>query len=268
MAETLRPAARRTRAADSRPVPFGGRFTAAYALLLAAFGGALLVFALLSSGGKSHTGAWSAWKPSKTGFAAAGEIASHISKQYKTSAEGLQIIAVQAYPPQFNTIPLAGIARRDTFDNGLQKGTLTVESSDRTLVYVLCGVEASRCMIQSQTRINEVVLRREALELSLYALKYLKGVDSVVAFLPPPDTKTLTAIYLRRADVRSQLRHPLAETLPLAKTPPLDGAATGETATIDRLTKPHWYTTSLQRGPTGRSILILDQLVSQPGASQ
>jgi hypothetical protein len=246
-------------------VPFGGRFAAAYALLLIAFGGGLLALALLSSRGGSHSAAWSAWKPSKTGFAAAGQIADHVSKQYRTAAEGQQVVAVQAYPPQFNTIPLAAIAKRDTTDNGLSTGTLTVESSDRTLVYVLCGVEASRCMLPPQVRVNDVVLRREALELSLYALKYLHGVDSVVAFLPPPDTKTLTAIYLRRSDVKGALGHPLNQTLPLAKTPAIDGPENGETAAIDRLTKPHWYTTSLQRGPTGRSILVLEEPVSDPG---
>jgi hypothetical protein len=263
VAEAVRPAARRRELkGDARPAPFGGRFAGAYALLVIAFGGALLAFALLSSGGKHHNRAWSAWNPSKTGFAAAGQIAEHVSKQYKTTGEGQQIVAVQAYPPQFNTIPLAGIARRNTSDNGLSNGTITVEPSDRTLVYVLCGVEASRCMLPPQARVNDVVLRREALELSLYALKYLHGVDSIVAFLPPPDTKTLTAIYLKRGNVKGPLGKPLNQTLPLAKTPAVDGPENGETSTIDRLTKPHWFTTTLQRGPTGRSILVLDEPVT------
>jgi hypothetical protein len=268
VAEAVRsaPGAGATRA--SRPVPFGGRFAIAYAVVFVAFGGAVLVFALLSSGGKHDTTRWSAWKPSKSGFAAAGEIAAHVSRQYRTAGEGQQIVAVQAYPPQFNTIPLAGIARRNTADNGLSTGTITVEPSDHTLVYVLCGVEASRCMLPAQARVNEVVLRREALELSLYALEYLHGVDSIVAFLPPPDAKTLTAVFLRRRDVESALRRPLAQTLPLAKTPAIDGPENGETATIDRLTKPHWFTTSLQRGPTGRSILVLDEPVSTSAPPQ
>jgi hypothetical protein len=266
VAEAVRPAARRAETKrEARPAPFGGRFTIAYGLLLVAFGGALLLFALLSSGGKHHGREWSAWKPSKSGFAAAGQIAEHISKQYKTAGEGQQIVAVQAYPPQFNTIPLAGIARRNTSDNGLSNGTITVEPSDKTLVYVLCGVEASRCMLPPTARVNDVVLRREALELSLYALRYLHGVDSIVAFLPPPDTKTLTAIYLKRSDVKSALHKPLVQTLPLAKTPAIDGPENGETGTIDHLTKPHWFTTTLQRGPTGRSILVLDEPVTSTG---
>jgi hypothetical protein len=266
VAEAVRAARRSEAQRPARAIPFGGRFAAAYALLVVAFGGGLLVLALLASGGSDDNGPpWSAWKPAKTGFAAAGEIATHVSKQYRTAAEGQQLVAVQAYPPQFNTIPLSGIATRDTTDNGLSTGGLTVRPSDRTLVYVLCGVAASRCALPPAAQVDDVVLRREAVELSLYAMKYLKGVDSVVTFLPPPDTQTLTAVYLRRSDVRANLQRPLAQTLPLAATPPIDREDPGEQAAIERLTRPHWYTTSLQRGAGGTTLLVLNEPVG--GAS-
>lgn len=268
MAEAVkraRPAEPRARA---RRIPFGNRFAAAYALLILAFGGGLLALAVLSSTGSTSGPAWSAWKPTKKGFAAAGQIATHVAAEYRTSGEGQQIVTAQAYPPVDNDAPLAGIAVRNTTDNGLSTGGFTPRNADHTLVVVLCGVVASRCMLPPETRANDVVLRREAVELTLYALKYLKGVDAVVAFLPPPDRKTNWVIYLRRDDLREALRQPLSKTLPLATTPPIDAQDPGEGTIVERLTRPHLFTTNLQRGPTGRSILVLEDPVSASAPGQ
>jgi hypothetical protein len=261
--KTARPAEAR---GPTRRIPFGNRFAAAYALLIVAFGGGLIALAVLASTNSKSEPAWSGWKPTKTGFAAAGQIATHVAAEYRTSGEGQQVVTAQAYPPVDNQAPLAGIAVRNTTDTGLSTGSFTPRNADRTLVFVLCGVLASRCMLPAQARANDVVLRREAVELTLYALKYLKGVEAVVTFLPPPDSKTNWAIYLRRDDLRDALRQPLAKTLPLATTPPIDAQDPGEGTLIERLTRPHWFTTNLQRGPTGRSILVLEDPV-RPGDS-
>ena len=268
MAEALKTARRAEARPPARRIPFGNRFAAAYALLIVAFGGGLLALALLSSSGSKSTPDWSSWKPTKTGFAAAGQIATHVAAEYRTSGEGQQVVTAQAYPPVDNDAPLAGIAVRNTTDNGLSTGTFTPRNADKTLVFVLCGVLSSRCMLPPQTRANDVVLRREAVQLTLYALKYMKGVDAVVTFLPPPDRKTNWVIYLRRADLRDALRQPFSKTLPLATTPRIDDQDPGEGQIVERLTRPHWFTTSLQRGPTGRSILVLEDPVSASGSGQ
>ena len=55
-----------------------------------------------------------------------------------------------------------------------------------TAVYNLCGLGTS-CAIAAGTPslAGELLLRREALELALYTFRYIHGVDSVVAILPP-----------------------------------------------------------------------------------
>lgn len=268
MAEAVKAARRAEARRPARKIPFGNRFAAAYALLILAFGGGLIALAVLSTRDSKNQPAWSAWKPTKTGFAAAGQIATHVAAEYRTSGEGQQVVTAQAYPPVDNDAPLAGIAVRNTTDTGLSTGSFTPRNADHTLVFVLCGVVASRCMLPPQTRVNDLVLRREAVELTLYAFRYLKHVDSVVTFLPPPDRKTSWVVYLRRDDLRQALRQPLVVTLPLATTPRIDDQDPGEGPAIERLTRPHWFTTNLQRGPTGRSILVLEDPVSASDSGQ
>jgi hypothetical protein len=263
VAEAVRPASGRVeRKSGTRPAPFAGRFLAAYAILILAFGSGLLALALLATGNKHPSKPWSAWKPSKTGFAAAGQIAAHVSKQYRLSSNREQLVAVKAYPPEVNSVPLAGIATRDTTPSGLSTGSLSIRDSDHTLVYVFCGTVSQRCMLSAQAGVRDVILRREALELSLYTLKYIHGVDSVVSFLPPPDRQTLWAVYLRRGELRNELRRPLAQTLTLGATPALDQPDSIERPQIDQETLAHWYTTTLQRTPTGRTLLVLDEPVN------
>jgi hypothetical protein len=268
MAEAVRPASRRARRKAERPAPFAGRFLAAYATLVVAFGGGLLALALLSTGKHEKTRPWAAWAPTKHGFAAASQIADHVSKQYRLSTDRRQLVAVKAYPPEVNSVPLAGIATRDTTPSGLSTGGLTVRNSDRTLVYIFCGVAAQRCMLPANTGARELILRREALELALYTFKYVQGVDGVVAFLPPPDQKTLWAVYLRKPSLRDDLRRPLVQTLPLDATPALDQPDSVERPLIDRRTLSRWFTVTLQRTPTGRTLLVLDQPASATSAAQ
>jgi hypothetical protein len=64
------------------------------------------------------------------------------------------------------------------------------------------------------------------------------------------------------------LRRPLAQTLPLATTPAIDGADPGEQAVIERLRRPHWYTTSLQRGAGGTTRLVLSEPVPASATGQ
>jgi hypothetical protein len=267
VAEVVTPAEGRRSAAKParRRALFAGRFVAAYGLLIAAFGGGLLALAL-SSGSDRHAKPWAAWQPSKSGFAGAGQIAAHVSRRYRTSTDRRQLVAVRAYPPEVNSVPLAGIATRDRTPSGLFTGSLTIRNSDHTLVYVFCGVVAQRCMLPNQSGVRDVILRREALELALYTFKYVDGVDGIVAFLPPPDSKTLWAVYLRRDDLRGDLRRPLAGTLPLDTTPALDQPDTVERPQIDRRTLAHWFSATLQRTPTGRTLLVLDEPVGSSAA--
>ena len=82
------------------------------------------------------------------------------------------------------------------------------------------------------------MLRREALELALYTLRYAKPIDNVLIFFPPlPGQKSLSStLFFRRDDLSSALKHPLRKTLPQAQ-PPLPGKIRGnERQAVDELT--------------------------------
>ena len=78
--------------------------------------------------------------------------------------------------------------------------------------YRLCG-SGDNCSIAIGTPSPSELqlLRREALELSLYTFKYVKDVDSVVVFLPPPppsanaEQQTSGTLFLRRERRRAEL---------------------------------------------------------------
>ena len=62
-----------------------------------------------------------------------------------------------------------------------------------------------------------LLLRRQALELSLYTFKYVDDVDSVLVFMPPtPKGDSNGTVFLRRDDVADELRRPLTRCCPHA----------------------------------------------------
>lgn len=80
------------------------------------------------------------------------------------------------------------------------------------------------------------MIRREALELALYTLKYADPIDNVLVFVPPgPKEKRLTStLFFQRSDLSSSLSKPLRKTLP--HRPPVPGrVAATEKATVDEL---------------------------------
>ena len=83
-------------------------------------------------------------------------------------------------------------------------------------VGIACAGSAPHARSPAATpRTRRSRLRRQAVELSLYAFKYVDEADSVVVFLPPSsEGDSGGLIYLRRDDVRDELKLPLAETLP------------------------------------------------------
>jgi hypothetical protein len=104
-------------------------------------------------------------------------------------------------------------------------------------------------------------VRREALELALYTFKYVPGIDSIVAFLPPrPGATPQYTVFLRKAALSKELQRPLKATLSLPKPPTPTQADPQETPTIDRLTLPSLFQYSLTQSQEGSAILVLDPL--------
>ena len=131
--------------------------------------------------------------------------------------------------------------------------------TDRTLIYAFCGLQAN-CAIDSSASVQEQVLRREALELSLYAFKYLKNVDQVVSLVQTVKDGGTSAVFLRKDDLRAELEHPLHETLPLQSSQVASPIAKREGKVIDAPPSP---TPSHHESPRWDAILVLD-VAAQP----
>lgn len=260
MAEPLKPAPLVTRVGEAES--HAGRFRLAYVALGIVFwvSAALLAVVLVRGAVKSGP-SWSAWKPpSASRVAMATEIAQFVAPRYHLGT-GPQLVAVQAQAPEIQNVPLEAVAIRGASGSNQD---VHVDSAANAVVYTLCGL-GSRCSIAGGTPsvARARLLRREALELALYTFEYDRGVDSVVALLPPPPKKNVNwSLYFRRSDFRSELSKPLADTLPNDKklTPTSLGSA--ERGTVERLTRPRWFTSQFQQLQNGDAILVLDPLIA------
>src|SRR4029079_12781131 len=83
------------------------------------------------------------------------------------------------------------------------------------------------------------VLRREALELALYAFRYVEHTDSVLVSFPREDVPDV--VYLTKGDLADQLHQPLRRTLARPTGPLPRSLSESERSTIDELTIPRQY---------------------------
>jgi hypothetical protein len=228
---------------------YGGRFTLAYLVLMLVFGGVAALTTYLVINERS-TQPWSAWQPSGEGIARATNIANHVAPKYRAGNE--QLAVIEAQPPIVQDTPISILAVARTPRQAVGGGFITVERADRSLFYVLCGM-GSQCSLPSGAA-NETLLRREALELSLYTFKYMDDIDSVVTLLPPSGTD-LPAVYLRRRAYEKQLEQPLTETL--TAPPPYTSASVTDAPMVDRLTEHRIFPAYFQRISGGNVMLRL-----------
>jgi hypothetical protein len=121
------------------------------------------------------------------------------------------------------------------------------------------GTSAQKCAIKgAATNARGQLLRREALELSLYTLKYVPGTNAVLTYLPPRADQAAppTSVLVARSDVKNVLDKPLTDTL-TPKSVVL-GAKPADLAAVDQITLPRLYTYDYQTLPgDGTAILVL-----------
>ena len=130
-------------------------------------------------------------------------------------------------------------------------------------MYSLCGLGQSCAIATGKPSVERgTLVRREILELALYTFKYVGGVKSVIAFMPPAlGTQPKYVVYLSKDDVKPQLKTPLAQTLgpkvPLPATIPAR-----EVHTVDAVTESRVYSFSLSQAQQGDAILVLSPLAA------
>jgi hypothetical protein len=202
------------------------------------------------------------WKPSGGGLGASKQIAEHVGAAYHLPG-GEQMVDVIAQAPSVSPastvqIPIHYLAIRGTKAQGDQ---VTTVSSTDSVMYSLCGLGASCAIAKGKASVERGrLVRREIYELALYTFKYVGGVKNVIAFMPPqPGAAPKYVVYLRRDDLKDQLKQPLVTTLaakaPLPKTIPAR-----EVLAIDSTTEPRVFSFSLSQAPQGDAVLVLTPL--------
>jgi len=244
--------------------PHRVRFSLIYGGLGAVLVGAVVILVIYAGRTVSPGPSWSSWKPSGGGEGAAKQIADHVAARYRLSS-GAQLVDVIAKAPAVSpastvSIPIHYVAIRGTKGQG---DRIFQVSSSNSIMYSLCGLGSSCAIATGKPSVERgTLVRREILELALYTFKYVGGVKSVIAFMPPAlGTQPKYVVYLQKDDVKSQLKSPLGDTLgpkvPLPTTIPAR-----EVHTVDAVTESRVYSFSLSQAQQGDAILVLAPLAA------
>ncbi|HET7051181.1 MAG TPA: hypothetical protein VFI54_23145 [Solirubrobacteraceae bacterium] len=262
--------------------PHSLRFLAVTAALVGIAIGAIGVAIAILVGNNSPgpQAKWSSWTPPDNGVAGERDIANAVAPLYRASpASQLAVVTVQNFS---DTGTGTQVALRSPND-----GTLSALGGT-TAVFNLCGL-GPNCGISSGTPSADrlLLLRREALELSLYTFKYVHGVENVVSILPPGHAVTVTtakltakppdkaggksktaplymAVAFQRRSLQPFLNRPLRETLPEQIPPtPTTIASAPEAELVSVLTAQALFKQQVIQAQDGSNVLVLDPLPPQ-----
>ena len=270
-------------APESAPAgpPGPSQFRARFGFITGALAGcavaAAVLLALLLAGGGTKKGGeeelaagWSTWHPKSTDtLIGAREIADAIEGNYK-DAKAKQLTKVTGGPIALGVVPLS-VAIPSDGEFKVLNGT--------GIQYTLGGFgEKGRLKGSKPSRARHRLLRREALELSLYSFRYLPEVTMVVALLPPAPREEQVhpkpkngkanaaktedyqdqAIFFRPGDLKQELAVPLSVTM-APKPPKIDDLGGEEARRIDTLTLSNLFTYDRVQQQDGRAYLVLER---------
>lgn len=221
----------------------------------------VIVGVLLGSGGNDKTAelphlTWSTWQPSEPGDDGARQVAAHVAPRYR-EGDG-QLVVVQPGPLQVAGVPLT-VAQQDPAS---APGDFQVFDG-KTVLYRLCGQGANCAIAHGSPSVQRhMLLRREALELGLYSLRYLDGVDQVVVFMPPRrGSHASQALFFRKAAMLDQLQKPLETTL-VDRAPTVARVTKSPDAgLVQRLTLPSLFRFHVAASrASDRALLVLEPI--------
>jgi len=262
------------RSERARDTGYHFRFSIVYALLAAVAAGsiaALVVVLTRPDAAKAQN--WSKFAPTGSAIARTRQIATQVSGEYKLQA-GHKLAAVVPSPLQTTRflqgdsgpvsveVPISTLAVQPDVSTGKhEEGDYKLYNAATTVAYQMCGfgTTAQNCAISgTATNARGQLLRREALELSLYTLKYVPGTNAVLTYLPPRADQAAppTSVLVARSDVKAMLDEPLTRTL----TPKsiVLGDKPADFAAVDKLNLPRLYTYDYPTHPgDGTAILVL-----------
>jgi hypothetical protein len=254
------------------------RFTLAYTVLIVlAVAGIVALVLILVLPAAPHSPPWSKFVPTGSSIDRERQIATQVSSEYK-AAPGVRLVTVFPSPlqapgvvpgdngPQSVQVPVTLIAVQPDVSTGRHdQGDFTFFQPSSTVAYEMCGFSDSQqnCAATSLTGASpEQPLRREALELALYTLKYVPGTKAVLTYLPPTSSPQATTqaptrtVFVTRNDVKPNLGVPLARTLKPRKIVLGAALVVPDSGRVSALT--HIFTTSYQTLPSdGTAALTL-----------
>ena len=243
--------------------PNRGRFVFIYAMLGLALAAAIAGVVIYAGRAINPAPAWSSWKPTGGGIGAAQQIIAHVAPRYRLP-DGNQLLDVITKHPSVSsggqTVPVPWIAIRGPHGK-VNPDTIQNVSDNSSLTFALCGLGEACSIATGKPSVERAALvRRETLELALYTFKYIPGVKSIVAFMPPPaGTKPTTAVYLQKSDLEPELKVPLTRTLSPHVPLPTNMPAREE-ARVDAITGPKLYTFQYSQTQQGDLVLVLSPL--------
>jgi hypothetical protein len=240
------------------------RFMLAYIILGVILGGAAAAFGMLvttgaGQGDDQSTGGWSEWRPTARGEAGVDQIANFVASRYRLPS-GKQLVAVVADKPLVqNQVPVSTVAIEQARKDATGNSDYVLHDTGGDYMYVMCGLGQNCAIKEGPASVERHrLLRREALELALYTFRYVDGVDSIIAFMPPPrGEQPSSLLYFRKRDFQDHLDRPLNETLPGDRPPKMDAIPAPERRVIDQLTTKNLFKYEFQQGPDASAILVL-----------
>ncbi|HVP02632.1 MAG TPA: hypothetical protein VMT10_08690 [Solirubrobacteraceae bacterium] len=236
---------------------------------LVAIGAAAVVlavgFVVGGAGGRAGSSgpAWSAWHPSSSA-AAAQQIADYVGQQYHLH-DGRQLVLAQGGPLKVAGLPLT-VALRETAAQG---GDIKLYD-DKGVLFRMCGLGRNCAIAEGKPSVERhLLLRREALELALYAFRYMDGVKQIAVLLPPaPGKLPSQAVFFRREELAPELRRPLDTTLTAEAPTVRTMTRSPDALLVDQLTLPTLFKFSLtQANQDDRAFLVLDPFTAASGSS-
>ena len=208
---------------------------------------------------------WSSWRPTgQDDLSAARQIAEHVGVKYRLGDKD-QLVAVQSSGLELADRPL-GVALRTAAVGG---DIELIEGNG--VMYTLNGLGKHGSIPGGKpSEERHLLLRREALELSLYTFHYADDIDMVVTLLPPAPPKAneqestelppVQAMFYRPGDLQGELDVPLDATVPpLTPRPEQIDLSKPEAKRIDALTRSNLFQASFQQGQDASVFLVLER---------
>ncbi len=189
---------------------------------------------------------WSTFVPTGSPLAMKLQIATRVSSEYKQSTASR---LVTVFP---SALDAPQIVQSSSGQQQAVQIPISLIDPESTVAYSMCGFVDSQqnCGVSTASGADPAGLfHREALELALYTLKYVPGVDAVVVYLPPPanPNAAATAVFIARPDVKPNLHLPLVRTLKPQQI--LLGSGVPDGGHVAALTRARVYTTDYQTLP-------------------